>query len=229
MSTLRDLEVKRFIKQVESLVSHYRELKLAIHNKKNEASLQSELAIQLALSISVQWESFIHDLIIAYVLTDPTPAFESLERKARKSIQDKFGNTTEKCFEFCKPTGLTREKIQEFLDPKGWNITASSASALASRANELLASNYARRFSLSQDDAELFDFVVALRNYLSHKSEGARKTFKNNLSSLSAAGNISLKAVLGRTNFYLKSNVAPVNLSRVEYIAERLKKIAAIL
>ena len=229
MSALRDQEVKSFIKQVESLVSHYNELKLAIHNKKNEASLQSELAVQLALSISVQWESFIHDLIVAYVLTDPTPAFESLENRARQSIQTKLGNATEKCFEFCKPTGLTREKIQEFLDPKGWNITAGSANQLTSRSNELLASKYAKRFALDQGDSEFYDYIVALRNYLSHRSKGARKTFINLINGLSAAKNVPLKVAVGKTDFYLKSLVTPKKICRVEYIAGRLQEIAKIL
>jgi hypothetical protein len=229
MSALRDAEVKSFIKRVESLVSHYNELKIAIHNKKNEASLQNELAVQLSISISVQWESFIHDLIVAYVLTDPSRAFEWLENRARKSIEDKFGPVTEKCFTFCQPTGLNKEKIQELLDPKGWNITAHNARELANRSSELLASRYAMRFALDADNSEFYDYVVALRNYLSHRSKGARTTFKNSVNGLSSVKNFPLKTNIGKTDFYLKSLATAKTISRVEYIANRLKEIATIL
>ena len=87
MSSLRDSEVTGFIGKVDSLISHHRELKIAIHNKRNEASLQSELAIQLALSLSVLWESFIHDILVAYILTDSARALCSLEERVRQSVQ----------------------------------------------------------------------------------------------------------------------------------------------
>jgi hypothetical protein len=229
MTALRDAKVQSFIKQVESLLSHYNELKLAIHNKKNEASLQNELVVQLSLSISVQWESFIHDLIVAYVLSDSTRALESLEERVRQSIQGKFGAVTVKCFKFCKPTGLNREKIQELYDPKGWNITAQNASDLAKRANELLVGRYAKRFALDAGNAEFYDYVVALRNYLSHRSAGARATLKKTIDGLSEAKNLPLRTNIGKTDFYLKSPATPEQISRVEYIATRLKEIASLL
>src|SRR2546427_802888 len=52
------------------------------------------------------------------------------------------------------------------VDPKGFNITADSAGALANRANQFLAAPNAMIFSLADVDRAFVAFLIATRNYL---------------------------------------------------------------
>ena len=64
---------------------------LAVHNKRNQAALETMLVEQFVMLSVVQWESFINDLIIAYVLMRPNTALKSLRRRIEQSIERKFG------------------------------------------------------------------------------------------------------------------------------------------
>lgn len=223
--SLRDKEVAKFDIKLSTLISHHKELQLAIHNKKNEASLGNELVTQLTLSVSVLWESFLHDIMIAYILMDPRRTLLSIEERVLKSIEDKFGDTVAKNVSFGSLPNVTRSKLLSLLAQKGWNITSPSASKLSSKANSLLAAPYAIKFSLDPEDSEFYDYIRALRNYLGHNSDGARKVFKDAISNLSESINLPLKANLNQIDAYLKAP-AINNKSRVEYIIDRLKTIA---
>ena len=71
------------------------------------------------------------------------------------------------------PATVKREQIELMVDPAGWNITAASAEALKEKANQLLSAPHAKKFSLLDTDRVFFDLLVAIRNYLSHRSAGA--------------------------------------------------------
>jgi hypothetical protein len=214
-------EIDHFDSQVERLLKHHKELKLAIHNKKNEASLQTELVTQFTLQTVVLWESFLSDLVIAYVLKDPKRALDSIKHKLKHSVSTKFGKEVSKCVKFSNPKIISDLKIRGLLDHKGWNITANNAESLSSIANERLASCYAKQFSLSAEDAEFFNYIICLRNYLSHYSAGSRTELRKAINGISRDENKDLKSSFSQIGTYLK-HIIPSNHSRAEYIAERI-------
>lgn len=218
-------EIEHFDLQVERLLKHHKELKLAINNKKNEASLQTELVTQFILQIVVLWESFLSDLMISYVLNDPKRALDSIRRKLKESVSAKFGKEVLKCVKFSKPTIISDLKIRGILDHKGWNITAKNAEMLSSIANELLASCYAKQFSLSAEDAEFFNYVICLRNFLSHYSAGSRAELRKAINGISRDENKELKSSFKQIGPYLK-HIYPSNKTRAEYIVERVRLLA---
>ena len=127
--SLRDTEVQKFNSRLNLLLSHHDELKLAIHNKKNEASLGSELVTQFILSVSVLWQSFLHDLFIAYILMDDSRAMASINTRVFQSVEDRFGVAVAKNIRFETPNSPSRAKIIDLLDPKGWNISVTTSSS----------------------------------------------------------------------------------------------------
>ena len=223
--SLRNTEVHKFNNNLNSLLSHHDELKLAIHNKKNEARLESELVTQLILSVSVSWQSFVHDLFIAYILMDDSRAMASIKARVSQSIEDRFGIAVAKNMCFETPKSPSRAKIIDLLDPKGWNISVTTSAQLSKKANELLASRYAIKFSLDSGNSEFFDYMVSLRNFLSHNSKGARKKFVETIKGLNENVNEPLKAKLSRIGPYLKATVNN-NDTRAGFIIHRLQDLS---
>jgi len=223
--SLCDNEVKRFVSRMKLLLNHHEELKLAINNKRNEASLENELVIQFALHIVVLWEAFINDLLLAYIEMYPKRALDSIEKRVRQSNEDKFGKSVGKCLSFSRPSNLSRAKLSAIIDHRGWNITPQRAEKLSAKANELIISRFAKKLSLNSEDSELFDYAANLRNFLSHSSRGARGILRESISNLSGRNNLPLKAKLGQIGPYLKGEAQP-RKSRVVYIAHRLQNIA---
>jgi len=227
--TLRDKEKRRFETKVNSLTNNFTELKISIHNKRNEASLESELVLQLVISLCVRWETFINDFFIASIMMNPRKTIDFLKNRLTQSTRDKFGEYFEKCISFNPPKTLNRQKIEALLDFRGWNITAQNSEKLTARANELLAAQYARNFSFNSKDAEFYDYVLSLRNYLSHMSSGSRQRFKIASNNLTDVDNLPLKGTLNKIAPYLKTKIPKLKISRAEYIAKRLLSIANLL
>src|SRR5262245_34802645 len=111
---------------------------LAVHNKVNQAALETTLVEQFVMLSAVQWESFLNDLIIAYVMMRPQAAIKNLETRINQSVEGKFGERAAGCTIFKVPKPFTRPKIVGLLDPKDWNITVASAKELSAKANDLL-------------------------------------------------------------------------------------------
>ena len=53
--------VLKFKTHASRAVKNHSELVLAVHNKRNERSLETHLAEQLVMSVAVGWESFLTD------------------------------------------------------------------------------------------------------------------------------------------------------------------------
>jgi hypothetical protein len=213
--------VQRLLKASEC----HRELMLAVHNKVNQAALETMLVEQFAMLAAIQWESFLNDLIIAYATMSPKTALNGLETRIGKSIQDKFGERAAKCVTFTVKKPFTLFKISKLLDPKDYNITVKSAGELTSKANDILAAEFAKKFSLDKADAQFMDFEVALRNFLSHRSDSSRGILKGSIQSLTEAQNLFLRAPITNIGTYLKAKDA-AGKTRAVVFAERLVEIS---
>ncbi len=177
---------------------------------------------------AVQWESFLNDLIVAYVLMQPATALTSLQKRIDQSIAGKFGERAARCVSFDVEKPTTRQHVVGLLDPKDWNITVASANELSAKANEFLAARFAKRFSLGKADAEFIDFSVALRNYLGHLSDGSRTVLKTKIDAFSETTNTAFKATLGNVGVYLKTKDAS-GITRAVSFALRLIEISTKL
>jgi hypothetical protein len=218
-------QIARFEKLVNASLSSYLELLLAVHNKKNQATLENLLVEQFVLSLGVAWESFIHDILLAYVTMEPARYLVSLRNRIRKSVEDRYGWDAMKAVVFKFPDLITRARAAALIDPKQWNITAGSGHELAKRANELLSATHAIKFSLDVNDAAFVDYLIALRNFLGHYSAGSRERLKETISALNAGVNAPLFASLRQIGPYLKARHADGN-TRAAFIAARMLEIA---
>jgi hypothetical protein len=165
--------VDRFQKRINQTLGYYSELLIAVSGKQRQRALETMLAEQCAMSLAVSWEAFIHDLLIAYVMMNPTTFRNDLEDRVTTSIGDKYGGAV-RWIKFSLPRAPNKPQLIGMIDPKGWNITANSAQELAKRANQLLSAAEAKKFSLDAEDSAFLDYLISIRNYIGHRSKASR-------------------------------------------------------
>ena len=221
-------EVSRiFDCRINSLLRDYSELLLAVHQKKRQASLETMLSEQTVMALAVYWESFLHDLMIAHIVRRPKSCLKGYEDRIHKSVADKFPGAS-RWVAVGFPDAPTLVQVERLLDPKGWNIVASSAEQLRELANRFLDAADARKFSLNADDAAFFDYLIAMRNYLGHRSDGGRKTLLHAVSAITQnSGNADLYGPAQQVGTYLKQRTQ--SGTRVNSIGARVLAIAASL
>lgn len=221
----RDKTVRSFCAATHQLVEHYNELTLAIHNKRNEASLGNELATQTTLSLLVRWENFVSDILLVYAQSEPTRLIRSTEVRVLQSVEQRFGKMCSRHLQLTFPRILTLKMIAAIADDKGRNITAQSASELATRANDLLSGRYAKKFTLEPRDSQFYDYVIAVRNYLGHFSTKALKTLRETIQRMQHRDNVVFQARFTHIGPYLRTDGA-TGVNRTELIGQRLEELA---
>lgn len=200
----------------------FQELQLAVHEKRRQASLENRLAEQSAMTMAVLWEAYINDLFIAYIAAAPQHYIQQVISRMKQSLFEKFGHGT-KWVEFAPPDTISKVQVEKLLDPKGWNLTVTSAEKLSKTANQLLRGADAKKFSLEVNDRAFVDFLIGLRNYLGHRSKASRKILSEAIKALNPASpNAGLIGQSTSVGSYLK-NGAP---ARVQIISDRLIAIA---
>lgn len=228
MGTPKDV-VANFDKRIETALALYDELVLAVHLKKRQSSLETMLAEQCVLGLAIQWESFIHDLLVSYIAENPDACIRSHRDRMTQSIESKNRAFT-KWIKISIPNSLSRSQIESLLDPKGWNVTADSAERLAQKANQYLAASSAIKFSLAAPDRAFVDFLIAMRNYLSHRSAGALTILKARIQEIHQIDSASpLDGRITSVGAYLKATVPGMAVSRATLIGHNLRALAAKL
>lgn len=216
---------KRFVKRIESLLSDYQRLLNNVDGQRRQASLETLLAEQTLMSLGIYWEAFLHELIIAYILQSPDTYIAEYKRKLTQNLTDKFpgavGWTT-----ISPPPHLTRTELEMLLDPQRRNFTISDYSKLPETVNKLISAGYAPRFSLGADDTQFLSYLVAVRNFLAHRSDGSRDRLRTVTTNLKGS-NSNLAGTILRFDTYIKQPI--LGSSRVGEIVGRLKAIATAL
>jgi hypothetical protein len=220
--------VARFVRRVADLTRDFDELLLAVHQKRREASLRAMLSEQTAILIAVLWETFVSEIITAYVAERPTSCLTDIENRFRKSVDEKFpGIARWVACEF--PPTVSWIQAEKLLDPKGWNVAARSAQELADMANRLLEGADAKKFSLIADDRDFIDYLVGLRNYLGPRSSASRLKLIGRINAINPAGpNAPLGGRMTKIGTYLKGAVVGGG-TRVNLIGARVQQVAAKL
>lgn len=220
--------VLKFKSQASRAVQNYTELVLAVHNKRNEASLEALLAEQLVMSVAVGWESFLTDLLLTYAMLDSKKSMDSLQYRILNSIKDRYGSDAAKSIRFSIGKTLSKIRMAGLLDARGWNLSVKNAESLSQRANDLLAAQFAKKFTLVAEDMVFLDFLIALRNYLAHRSSASRTALKDTAARLEGGSNAALQGVLTNIGPYLRrkgsdgKTRAVVIVTRLIEIAEKL-------
>lgn len=217
--------VRSFISRIGTSISHHMELVRATDARPRQAALEAMLAEQLAMRVIVQWEAFVHELLIAYVVRDPAKALSSTGLRIRRSTQDKFGAVAAGRTTFSEALPLDRLSAEGLVDPKGENVKATSANLLATVANENLGAQHARKFSLNASDGQFVDFTTALRNYLAHRSTKSWKELIQAKSALTGIENSPLTGSMSSIGTYLRLPHKSAD-SRAVYMAKRLTTLA---
>jgi hypothetical protein len=197
-----------FQKQVTTVLANYDGLVTAVAGRPRRVQMQRLVAEQCVLSLAVRWEAFIHDLIIAYIENSPTTCITFHKNKVMQSIRDKHSGFAT-WITVTVPTPPTRAQIEAMLDPKGRNVSAESASTLTKKANELLSAAHAKKFSFNAIDVAYLNFVIGMRNYLSHRSRSS-KTILNDLQAalIAADARTPLNGSLRSVAIYLNQTPA---------------------
>lgn len=218
--------VGKFTARIATTVGYHRELLMSVHLKKHQASLESIIVEQFVLSTAVQWEVLLSDLLLTYLVKGPKPYLESLRKRVSQSIKDRYGPDIARTASFSLPAALTVKRAKAFVDPKGFNVSAADSAELTKRANELLEAQYAKRFTLAADDSQLIDFVVAMRNYLGHRSKSSRDVLRQSIAVLSGP-NSDLNGKFVDSGTFLKHRVGGDPRSII--VATRLDQVARTL
>lgn len=216
--------VRNFRGRLTTAIDHHRELLIAIHLKKREQALATMLAEQFVLSTTVLWEVFLSELLVTYLHESPEGYLISLKRRMLQSAADRYGSGAAKYTRVAFPKKVSRALASTLADPKDFNVTVKSADALASRANEMLAAESARKFTLVADDAQFLEFGIAIRNYLSHRSRASRETLKATIHSLGGP-NADLAGPFPNVGAYLKQK-NPGGDTRALVVANRFVELA---
>jgi hypothetical protein len=187
------------------------------------------LSEQATMYLGVYWEAFIHDLFVAYVTKNPTNCVADYKKRLDKSLADKF-NVPNTWIRVTVPKSLSPQQAERMLDPKGWNLDATSAQELRNKANQFLHSTNARNFALDQEDAQFVDLLVAVRNYLAHRSTSSRQRFKEALNTLTVTNkNANLAGPVSDLGKYLKASIGTASRRRVHVFGDRLIEVSSAL
>ncbi len=220
--------VRKFSARMQKGIGLHRELLLAVHLKTHQAALETMLVEQFVLNAAVLWEVFLSDLLLAYLVASPTRFLKSLRLRVLQSIEQRFGPRTERLVSIDTPRSLSLSSAAGLADPKNYNLTVNSSEHLKKRANEMLAAQYAKHFTLPIEDSQFLDFVVALRNFLGHRSPASLERLKKATGSLDGK-NAALNAKVSNIGTYLKARSAPSNDPRSIAIALRLVEVSESL
>src|ERR1700693_1103108 len=78
--------VTAFQNQVASTLNLYDQLITAVAPNPQKKTLESMLAEQSVLGITVQWEAFLHELIVSYIEQSPTVCVDYHKKKVGDAI-----------------------------------------------------------------------------------------------------------------------------------------------
>jgi hypothetical protein len=198
--------VRRFLKRIHDTVGYHQELLAAVYLKKHQASLETIIVEQFALSTAVHWEVFVNDLLLTYLVKGPKTYLTNLKKRVAQSTRDKYGPDVAKALALKLPALLTMEKAEALVDPNGYNVGPTDSAAIAKRANELLEAQYAKRFTLAAEEAGVVDVAIALRNYIGHRSTASLRELRQAVSRLTGV-NADLSGSFSNSGTYLKSRV----------------------
>ena len=199
---------------------------------KSDADITKLCALTM-ISAAATWESFLSDLIIAYINRDPSRFADHLEETLKHDMNDKQKEIQKRYAPFSAPTNIDRASIAALIDSNGNNITFSNAAALKKGAKRWVsAANLDGINALTKKQMAIIDLWIALRNHIAHGSKRSRDALKQVVSRgyLRGTGLHRAQNVIRLPGVYLKSkHKQPVGNLRIEEILRHMREIAAAI
>jgi hypothetical protein len=228
MSTPRQ-EIARFQHSVVQAVKDYIELVTAVAANGRAVAMSTALSEQLARQLTLDWETFMHRLLMTRAHVNAAHLLSDLGSRVKASVNSKFGVDIAARVTFDLTPPATAAEVEGLLDAKGFNVTFKTPDELAQWATTNLAPADAIKHALNPADREFFLFMVALRDYLSHKSASSLDRLKV-AANLRNAANRDFSVVptdVVPADVYLRSE-PPSNptMPRVICIARRIHQIS---
>lgn len=223
MNKISDQKIRsRFKKKMEDILKFFQQVSNGLKD-----SERSQLASLTLVSVASIWESYINDLLIAYINRDPKKFIEHKEKIYENSIPSKIKNMHPILIKFESPKSLNRKEIIKLIQEDQKNINPRLRS-IKEKAELWIAEEYkAGIASTSSEDEEIVNLVFCLRNHFLHGSEQSKEKLEEALNSREIKNtNFYRETMINRdkVGYYLKSIFdSRKQLSRIEKIIESLK------
>lgn len=193
----------------------------------------TRLSASTLISAATLWESFLSDLIVAYINRDPSQFAIHLEYALNEDLSDKQKQILNRYAPYKAPTSIDRGKIISLIDNNGNNITFSNAQALKKGAKRWISeANMSGINALSGQQMAVINLWIALRNHIAHDSERSRTALKVAVSNgaLHGTGLQRGQNAIHTPGVYLKSkHRQPIGNPRIEEILWHMQQIAAAI
>ncbi len=171
-----------FCLQAEDLLKYYERLSIALKSTTNELSDRSTLAEQTFLNAATAFEGFLSDVFIAFLNRDSSQYQDHMFNRLKSSVKEKYGEWHSLRLSYAKVKHIGAADVKELLDPTGWNLTFKSAEVLKTKASEWLETSVAKNFTaLTKHDERVIDATKAVRDFIAHRSESAKKRMNDTL------------------------------------------------
>jgi hypothetical protein len=214
--------VERFQLSLRQAEQNLDTLVAALPSRGPRKTLEGVLSEQFALELGVRWEGFIHDLLIAYLVAGRRAFLKAKRYSIKQNLRERFGDSWTRVVHIGTHRNWTPRIIETLIDPKQRNLTFTSADKMYERATELLGSR-AIKFSLDPEDRQLVNFVLALRNYLAHRSKASSKELSRIVAEFPDEGpNAELSGTLGRVASYLRNSGSIGRPARIRVVYARM-------
>lgn len=215
-----------FVSALTDLNSYFDDAAELLSKREGDLSTLSE---QTMMSAAVLWEGFISDLIVAYINRDSSEfenwstniLQESIKGQRAKSILTEYVTVN-------FPRHFTKSEIEILLDPNQRNLVFFNYSEMKKMTKKLLFSDHYQCFAaIDSRDGAVINAVIAVRNYLAHRSKSSKKRMNDALFSggLTRTGLKRGINDIHKVGPYLKA-VQTGQRRRVVIIMERLSAIA---
>ena len=142
-----------------------------------------KLLVEASLMFAaVRWERFVHELFVAHINRDSKPFGKWVQVAIAQSVKEKRGKVVASHLRVELPKNLSRDSVHDVLDRDGENLTFKTTADLVTRATEWLPAAQAAKFkALTASDLACIDALVAVRNFLAHRSSSSSKTMNDAL------------------------------------------------
>lgn len=218
-----------FDTQLSDATAFYKTVKASL----NSAADITRLSASTMISVATLWESFVSDLIVAYINRDPSQFAIHLKHALNEDMSGKQKQILARYAPYSAPTSIDRATIISLIDNDGNNITFSSAQALKKGAKRwVTTANMAGINALTGQQMSVINLWIALRNHIAHDSERSKVALKQAVShgALHGTGLHRAQNAIHTPGVYLKSqHRQPIGNPRIEEILRHMKHIAAAI
>jgi len=194
---------------------------------------EKRVAETTLLAAAAFWESFLSDLVVAYINVDASGFKAHIEKKysakASEKEKDEVVLRARRHVDPVMKRHLKLDEIRKVLAGNDQNVTFKSAAQLKKRAGLWLCANHKAHFHAltSAQDATL-DALRSIRNFVAHRNVGARKSMNDRL----AAANLPTALQRGASQVhspgkYLRAS--PNGVRRLDLYLDEMVTIASLL